>query len=479
MVNFVILSGGVGSRLWPKSREHHPKQFLKMIGDHTMLQYTILRIFKIIKSYSNHINNQHKIIIICNKLHIHIVQLQIDELQLPINVLIITEPKGRDSGPAVCISSLIDEEDEYTVIMPCDHILNDEEFIVSYKRAINYIDSSIVTFGIKPTHIETSYGYIKTNDQLCTEEFIEKPNYETASVFFNNSNFLWNAGIFAFKNKNMIKCFKKYASDILNQCILTLQFSTSNLNIIHLSEEHFMNCRSISFDYCIMEVFCKDDEITIGKITIPYNSHWNDLGLFISVFNECEKTEDNNVLCGDIVSLQTTNCYIEGAERLITTVGLNGLIIIDTTDALLICDKNKSQNIKQLVDVLKQNKREEVVHHKITYRPWGWYKNIEGKDDGSLGFKIKRIGVYPGRRLSLQSHNFRSEHWVIVKGQAKVTLQDNELYLEKDQNVYIPVKTLHRIENVGDELLEFIETQIGDYLEENDIIRYDDDYGRI
>ena len=479
MVNFVILCGGSGSRLWPKSREHQPKQFLKMTGEHTMLQETLLRVMKIIQSYPNTNNIQHKIIIICNKIHCHIAEIQIKELQLPIDVLIIDEPKGRDSAPAICIASLIDNDEQDTVIMPSDHIINDGAFVETYKTALSHILTSIVTFGIQPTHIETGYGYIKTNKHFITEEFIEKPNYEKASEFFYNVNFLWNAGIFAFKNKNMIKCFKTYAPDILQNCIITLEHSTSGVNAIHLSEEHFLQCRAISVDYCIMEPLCKDDTIDIGKITIPYSAHWNDLGSFVSVFNECKQNEDNNVLKGDVVSMLTTNCYIEGSDRLITTIGLNELIIVDTTDALLVCDKTKSQNIKQLVDLLKQNKREETQINKTVYRPWGWFKNIEGKDDGSQGFKVKRIAVYPGKRLSLQSHNFRSEHWVITKGKAKVTLGENEIFLEKDQNVYIPLKTLHRMENTEDELLEFIETQIGEYLGEDDIIRYDDDFGRI
>lgn len=477
MVNFVVLCGGSGSRLWPKSREHHPKQFLKMTSEYTMLQETLLRVWKIIQSYSDH-QHKHKIIIICNKLHSHIAEIQINELKLPIDVLIIDEPKGRDSAPAICIASLIDTEDQDTVIMPSDHIIDTDAFIETYKNAIPYFLNSIVTFGIQPTHIETGYGYIKTNNHFITEEFIEKPNYEKATEFFYDVHFLWNAGIFAFKNKNMIKCFETYAFDILFDCIKTLEKSTAGVNSIHLSEEYFSKCRSISVDYSIMEPLCKDRDIEVGKITIPYKARWNDLGSFISVFNESNKNEDNNVLKGDIVSMQTKNCYIEGADRLITTIGLNDLIIVDTADALLVCDKAKSQNIKQLVDVLKQNKREETTINKIVYRPWGWFKNIEGKDDGSQGFKVKRIGVYPGKRLSLQSHNFRSEHWVITKGKAKVTLGENEIFLEKDQNVYIPLKTLHRIENTEDELLEFIETQIGEYLGEDDIIRYDDDFGR-
>ena len=479
MVNFVVLCGGSGSRLWPKSREMLPKQFLKMTNEKTMLQNTLLRILTILQREEDSNINIHKIIIICNDNHSHIVEYQVQELQLSLNILVIAEPKGRDSAPAICIASLIDEEEQTTFIMPCDHILEDEQFVHSYSEAIPYLETSIVTFGIKPSHIETGYGYIKTNKKFITEEFIEKPNYENAKKFFEDPNFLWNAGIFAFKNKNMIKCFKKYCPDILEICISTLEHSNAQLNIIHLSENEFGSCRSISIDYSVMEPLCKDNEIDVQKITIPYNFHWNDLGSFSAVFDECVKNDDNNVFKGDILALQTKDCYIEGDERLITTINVNNLIIIDTADALLICNKNSSQNVKKIVDVLKQDKREHILYHKKVFRPWGWFKNIEGLDNGNDGFKVKRIAVYPGKRLSLQSHNFRSEHWVIVKGKAKVTLDNEELYLEQDQSVYIPLKSLHRIENIGEELLEFTETQIGNYLGEDDIIRYEDDFGRL
>jgi mannose-1-phosphate guanylyltransferase len=481
MVNFVVLCGGSGSRLWPKSRSKLPKQFLKMTNDHTMLQNTLLRILTILNKTENIKTDKdnNKIIIICNKDHSHIVELQVNEMKLPINVLIIDEPKGRDSAPAICIASIVDEEDQHTFIMPCDHLLEDEKFVQSYLESIPYLDTSIITFGIKPDRIETGYGYIKTNSAFKTERFIEKPNYENAKRFFEDPSFLWNAGIFAFKNKNMIKCFQKYCPDILENCILTLENSNAQLNIIHLSEDPFVNCRSISIDYSIMEPLCADNDIDVQKITIPYIFHWNDLGSFSSVFDECVKDSDNNVLKGDIEILQSKNCYIEGEDRLITAINVENLLIIDTSDALLVCNKESSQNVKQIVDTLKQNKRDEIVYHKKVFRPWGWFKNIEGLDNGKDGFKVKRIAVYPGKRLSLQSHNFRSEHWVIVKGKAKVTLDNNEFYLERDQNIYIPLKTLHRIENIGQELLEFTETQIGDYLGEDDIIRYEDDFGRL
>jgi mannose-1-phosphate guanylyltransferase/mannose-6-phosphate isomerase len=477
MLHFVILCGGSGSRLWPKSRNKLPKQLLSLTNEYTMLQNTILRINKYIKTFSDEtVNSKINIYIICNKEHSHIVLKQIEELKTNVEIFLVCEPKGRDSAPAICIASLLNDIDDYTIVLPCDHILDDDEFTRCCKESLKYLEKSIVTFGIKPTYPETGYGYIKIDENNKTVCFVEKPNSQKAKEYVDEGNYLWNGGIFAFKNANMITCFHKYASDILDNCFTTLYNAENTHNIIHLKEEYFDKCKSISVDYAIMELLCKDNEINIDKITIPYNSFWNDIGSFSSLHDYLNKDDNDNVIKGDITTVNTKNCYIESENSLVTTVDVENLVIVQTQDAVLVCNKDKTQNVKLLVDKLKEKKREEIIIHKKAFRPWGWYTNIEGNDYN--GFKVKRIAVYPGKRLSLQSHNQRSEHWVIVKGNAKVTLGDEELFLNKDQNVYIPIGTLHRIENVGDELLEFTETQIGDYLGEDDIIRYEDDFGR-
>lgn len=474
MINFVILCGGSGSRLWPKSREKLPKQLLSLINNNTMLQNTILRINNLIKKIKD-IKN--KLTIICNKDHSYIIELQIKELNLDINYQIISEPKGRDSAPAICISSLLGSENDYTIVLPCDHIFNDDEFSNCCIKSLSFIEDSIITFGIKPTSIETGYGYIQIDNNNNTIKFIEKPIYDLAKKYFEESTFLWNAGIFAFKNLNMLNCYKKYALDIYNDCIETIKNTNLIENNIILSEQNFITCRSISVDYAIMEKLCNDKENILKKCTILYNSTWNDIGSYYALYNELDKDENNNVLKGDTITIDTNNCYIDSEYCLTTTIGVKDLIIVNTDDVLLICDNKNTQKVKNIVENLKNKKREEVLFHKKVFRPWGWYKNIEGNNES--GFKIKRIAVYPGKRLSLQSHNYRSEHWVIVKGTAKVQVGQNILLLNKDENVYIPIKELHRIENIGNELLEFTETQIGDYLGEDDIIRYEDDFGRI
>ena len=481
MTNFVILCGGSGSRLWPKSREKLPKQLLKLTNKHTMFQNTVLRIINLVKTIEKNDDNKtvsdNNLIIICNKEHSHIIERQLNELKIEINYKIISEPKGRDSAPAICISALLGEYEDKTIIMPCDHVFNDDDFTNCYIQSLEYLDTSVVTFGIKPTRPETGYGYIKIDENSNTIEFVEKPILEVAQKYFEEGNYLWNAGIFVFKNKNILSCFEKYAKDIYDNCVQTLKNTDTNSCNIILSETPFIDCKAISIDYAVMEKLCNDSEINVNKKTILYNSTWNDIGSYMALYEELEKNDENNVIKGDVMTINTNNCYIDNEHSLTAVIGLKDLIIVNTDDALLVCDNTKSQDVKKIVESLKLQKREEVMLHKTVFRPWGYYKNVEGND--SNGFKIKRISVYPGKRLSLQSHNHRSEHWVIVKGIAKVHLNSDTIIRNKDESIYIPVKALHRIENIGDDLLEFTETQIGDYLGEDDIVRYEDDFGRI
>jgi mannose-1-phosphate guanylyltransferase len=477
MVNFVILCGGSGSRLWPKSREKLPKQLLPLTNNYTMLQNTVKRLEYLDSKLNTILNDTNKLIIICNKEHLHLVELQLNQLSLQMEYAIVSEPIGRDSAPAICISALLGEEEEYTLVLPSDHVLDEEEFSKCFIESLNYLDNSIITFGIQPTHPETGYGYIETNNLFETIKFIEKPNLESAKEYLEKGTYLWNAGIFVFKNVNMLECFSTYAPDILENCYQTIKSSKISKNIA-LSSMPFSECRAISVDYAIMEPLCNVLNSSVKTITIPYKSFWNDIGSYLALYQQLEKDENMNVLKGDnIFTLDTKNTYIETEKSMVATVGINDLIIVNTDDALLICNNEKTQDVKKIVEYLKKEKREEYILHKKVYRPWGYYINVEGKDND--GFKVKRIAVYPGKRLSLQSHNYRSEHWVIVKGKAKVQVGTEYKYLEKDNHVYIPMCELHRIENIGEELLEFTETQIGSYLGEDDIIRYEDDFGRI
>lgn len=366
-----------------------------------------------------------------------------------------------------------------TFVLPCDHVFDDDEFANCCLKSLEFLDTSIITFGVQPTRIETGYGYIKVDQEKNTEKFVEKPNLEKATEYFQEGGYLWNAGIFAFKNKNMQLCFKEYAPDIYDSCLGTISNTKMNEKTILLNPEYFENCRAISVDYAIMEFLCNHADKPVQAKTIEYKSTWNDIGSFSSLYDELKKDDNQNVIKGRVIARNTHNCYIESEleNHFIATIGVDNLIIVDTDDALLVCNKEHAQDVKAIVDQLKKSGRPEALYHKKVFRPWGWYKNIDGNDHS--GSKVKRIGVYPGKRLSLQSHNMRSEHWVITRGKAQVQLDDETLYMCKNEHVYIPVNTLHRIENIGDELLEFTETQIGDYLGEDDIVRYEDDYGRI
>jgi len=509
MLHFVILCGGSGSRLWPKSREKLPKQLLALTdAHHTMLQNTLFRIQKVFQRLDSETETK-EITILCNQEHGHIVELQVKELadafDSSIQINVVCEPKGRDSAPAICIAALLKDLSAYTFILPCDHVFNDEEFANCCAESLPYLEQdNIVTFGIQPTHAETGYGYIQTNAEKDTIQFVEKPDMERADQFFKSGTYLWNAGIFAFRNSAMVECFENYATDILDNCLETMSktdFTPLSLSlgqrVVTLSAQPFVNCRAISVDYAIMENLCKDPESQIGRKTLLYSEYWNDIGSFSALYDQClrslleisskisdaeskisdAETEEKNITKGDIFTLNSKNCYIESDKAFVAVVGMENTVIVNTPDALLICNKDRSQDVKKVTEFLKSQKREEAICHTKVFRPWGWYVNVEGNDYN--GFKVKRIAVYPGKRLSLQSHNQRSEHWVMVRGSAKVQVGHEFIYLEKDQHVYIPIQTLHRIENVGTELLEFTETQIGEYLGEDDIVRYEDDFGRV
>ena len=487
-MNFVILCGGSGSRLWPKSREKMPKQLLRLTNDFSMLQNTVLR------AINCDLENS-QIFIICNKEHYFIILEQINELKIAdLKIKIIAEPVGRNSAPALCISSLIGAPNDVSIIMPCDHVLDIEEFKNCIGKSMSFINKSIVTFGILPNKPETGYGYIKVkyNENLdakghLIEKFIEKPCLKDAIEYYESGQYYWNAGIFIFKNINMISTFEKYAPDILESCKKCLSSTDLSSGIITLSND-FLNVRAISIDYAIMEPLTKDAKkvnLIINAYTIPYNAHWSDIGSYSSLYDELIENpvnifqNKNNVLRNcDPFLYNVSNSYIDSEKAFVALIGVDNLVVVNTDDALLICNKDQTQDVKRVVEYLKTSETRELTEiHKKAYRPWGFYVNVFGGDND--GSKIKKITVYPGKKLSLQSHNYRSEHWVITRGVGRVQLGQDFHLMTVDSHIYIPQKELHRIENVGDELLEFTETQIGAYLGEDDIIRYQDDFGRV
>ena len=458
-LSVVIMSGGAGTRLWPLSRKLLPKQFLKLTDNHdTMFQISCLNANKL---------NPEEFVIVCNEKHKFLASQQLEEVNIH-NYKIICEPFGKNTAAAISVACSVINQENNIFVMTSDHVWDSEELCNSITKAKKINDNqNILVFGIKPTYPETGYGYIKyENNNLI--DFVEKPNLEKAKEYINE-NYLWNSGNFFFTNSYMINQLEKYAFDVINNVRLTLKNSNNQNKIISLNSEYFDKVPEISIDYAVME---KQEK----GIVIKYDGFWADIGSLLSLHNFKEKDNNNNTKEGDIYTIDTCNCFIKSEERLVTTLNIENLAIVDTKDVLLVADINRSQDVKLFVKQLEKEKREEIVCHLKVFRPWGWYKNIEGND--LSGFKVKRIGVYPGKKLSLQSHNHRSEHWVIVKGKAKVQVGKDFLILNENQHVYIPKETLHRMENIGEEELEFVETQIGSYLGEDDIIRYEDDFGR-
>ena len=456
------MCGGSGSRLWPKSRDLLPKQFLKLTDPNfTMFQLNCKNALALSPA---------KFTIVCNDNHQFLVEQQLKELGIE-NYVIISEPLGRDTSAAIASASIVSANDELLIVLTADHVWSDDKFIETIRKGLDRVDDkSIVFVGIQPTYAETGYGYILRDKKGNVVKFVEKPSAELAKHYLESGNYLWNSGIFMFLNSTIIREFEEHAVDIYNDVRSTIESSIETGKTLKLNSSVFCNVRSKSIDYSVME------NHRFGKV-VAYDGYWCDIGSFQSLYNHMAKNKEGNVVLGDVTALDTTNSYIESENRLVTTIGLDNLVIIDTRDALLIVDKNQSQKVKELVAEMKTKKRTELQCHAKVFRPWGWYINVDGGDNS--GSKVKRIGVYPGKRLSLQSHNKRSEHWVIVKGHARVQVGDDFLNLEPNQHVYIPKKTLHRMENTGDVVVEFIETQIGSYLGEDDIVRYEDDFGRV
>ncbi|MFC1798910.1 mannose-1-phosphate guanylyltransferase/mannose-6-phosphate isomerase [Thermodesulfobacteriota bacterium] len=472
MIVPVILAGGSGTRLWPLSREMHPKQLINLVDEKTMLQETILRL-----SGLENIGNP---IIICNDSHRFIVAEQLREIEITTESILL-EPTGRNTAPALAIAALklISQGlDPLLLILPADHIIKDAS---AFHDALNSgkpfaQEGSLVTFGIVPEMAETGYGYIRKGDQLSgpgsTEvfkiaEFVEKPDKNTAEEYFKSGLYCWNSGIFMFKASQVIGELKKYAPEIVKACERTLNSGKEDLDFFRLDAKSFEACPSNSIDYALME---KTDK----GVMVSLKAGWNDLGSWEALWKVGKKNQNGNVMQGDVLTHDVKNSYLRATHRMIAAVGLENHIVIETTDAVLISPLDRVQEVKQLVDQLRSDKRPEAFLHRKVYRPWGAYEGI----DISSRFHVKRITVNPGSILSLQKHFHRAEHWIVVKGIAIVTKGDDKFLLKEDESTYIPLGETHRLENPGKIDLELIEVQSGSYLGEDDIVRFEDVYGR-
>jgi len=466
MIVPIILSGGSGTRLWPLSRKLHPKQFIDLVNDTTLFQDTILRLPKDIANP----------LIICNEEHRFLAAEQLRQIDKESNGIIL-EPIGRNTAPAIALAALKfvnNGEDPLLLVLSADHLIqNIDAFHQSIKVAEKLAENNkLVTFGIVPDKAETGYGYIKadinnTTDYYKIQSFTEKPNEEDAKKYLDSGNYLWNSGMFMFKASIYLQELEKFEPEILASCKKSCQTEYKDKDFIRLNNDEFRQCPEQSIDYGVMEH-------TEGAMVVPLDANWSDIGSWDALWNAKNKDKNGNVSEGDVILDEVKNTYAYSSNRLVSVIGVSDLVIIDTQDALLVADKKYSQNIKNIVNQLKQDSRPEADNHRKVFRPWGYYDSI----DADNGFQVKRILVNPGAKLSLQKHEHRAEHWVVVKGVAKVTCGEKTFSLKENQSTYIPKGEVHRLENQEGIDLEIIEIQTGDYLGEDDIIRLEDDYQR-
>ena len=470
MIIPVILSGGSGTRLWPLSRALYPKQLLSLIGEKTMLQDTVLRLL------STH--DTGPVYCVCNESHRFLVAEQLHEINTDIGEIIL-EPSGRNTAPAAAIAAMLIAERHpgaTMLILPADHVIFDP---VAFGAAVAVGQvaaehGELVTFGIVPLQPETGYGYIRASVTSEGElaaypvlNFVEKPDKTTAELYLASGDYFWNSGIFLFKAEVYLQELEAHAPAIVAACREAVQKARKDLDFLRLDIEAFCASPSDSIDYAVMERTAK-------AALVPLNAGWNDVGAWSALWDVHARDEAGNVKKGDVLVQDVKNCYIHATSRLVTAVGLDSLIVVETADAVLVASRASVQDVKMLVEELKRKERDEAEVHRRVYRPWGSYETV----DFSERFKVKRITVKPGEALSLQKHHHRAEHWIVVKGTALVRVEEKEITLLEDQSTYIPVGALHRLENTGETPLELIEVQSGSYLGEDDIVRLEDRYGR-
>ena len=467
MIIPVILSGGSGTRLWPLSRKLHPKQFIELMGKTTLFQEAVLRLPESIENP----------LIICNEEHRFLAAEQLRKINKePKNIIL--EPVGRNTAPAIALAalkSIKESEDAILLVLSADHLIQDmDKFHQAIALATKQAEQNkLVTFGIAPNKIETGYGYIKANisknkNYYDIDEFVEKPDYKTAKKYVDSGGYFWNSGMFMFKASVYLSELEKYEPEILSACQKSCQTEFYDLDFIRLNEQEFLKCPSQSIDYAVMEK-------TKNASMVILDANWSDVGSWTALWDSQVKDNNDNLVVGDVILDKVSDTYVHStSNRLVSVIGLSNLIVVDTQDAVLVTNKEHAQDVKNIVEKIKKSGRLESDQHRKIFRPWGYYDSI----DRGEGFQVKRILVNPGQKLSLQKHNHRSEHWVVVKGKAQVTCGEKTFQLIENQSTYISLGKVHRLENIEDTPLEIIEIQTGSYLGEDDIIRIDDDYER-
>ncbi|MBY7894046.1 mannose-1-phosphate guanylyltransferase/mannose-6-phosphate isomerase [Vibrio fluvialis] len=461
----VIMAGGSGSRLWPLSRSLYPKQFISLTSESTMLQETIARLEGL----------EHKSpLLICNEEHRFIVAEQLRTNNFSHGGIIL-EPAGRNTAPAIALAALYavqNGDDPLLLVLAADHVIqNQSAFSQSVQNAIESAQQGmLVTFGIVPTAPETGYGYIKqgqSNSELTcrVEKFVEKPDLATAQNYLDSGDYLWNSGMFLFKASRYLKELKQHRPDILQACEQAMKGAHNDLDFIRLDKEAFVACPDDSVDYAVMEK-------TQDAIVVAMDAGWSDVGSFSALWEVSGKNDAGNVIVGDVITEQTADSYIYTQDKLVCTVGVDNLVIVETKDAVLVAHKDKVQDVKSVVNQLKASNRPECKQHREVYRPWGSHEEIAQGER----FLVKHLKVKPGEKTALQMHHHRAEHWVVVQGTAKVMNGEKSYFVTENESTYIPIGSAHRIENPGKIDLHLIEVRSGNYLQEDDIVRLEE-YG--
>jgi mannose-1-phosphate guanylyltransferase/mannose-6-phosphate isomerase len=469
MIVPVILAGGTGSRLWPLSRELYPKQLIALVNQNTMLQDTALRTAGIPGSGAP--------LVVCNEEHRFMVAEQMR--QTGVNpAVVLLEPFGRNTAPAVAIAALeaiTDGQNPILLILPADHAIAD---IAAFHRAVeaarSYAEAGkIVMFGVLPKGPEIGYGYIRADrrdpdaDVYPVAAFVEKPDRSTAVQYLESGDYFWNSGIFMFTAERYLAELEKFEPAMLTSCRAAHDGSVRDMDFSRLSKEAFETCPTNSVDYAVMEK-------TTDAMVVPIDAGWSDVGSWSALWEIGAQDESGNVLRGDVLVHESKGCFISAESRLVASVGVEDHIIVETDDAVLVARKDCVQDVKSIVSQLKSRNRQETVTHRKVYRPWGSYQCVDSEER----FQVKRISVTPGATLSLQMHHHRAEHWIVVKGTARITRGEEAVILSENQSAYIPLGVTHRLENPGVIPLELIEVQSGSYLGEDDIVRFEDVYGR-
>ena len=471
LIQPVILSGGSGTRLWPASRSMYPKQLLQLTGERTMLQETALRL-----AGKDGLTGES--IVVCNEAHRFLVAEQLREIGS--QAKIVLEPEGRNTAPAVAVAAILamtdrrkGEDAPILLVMPADHIVKD---VAAFSAAIEIGVASanhgiLVTFGVVPTYPHTGYGYIESDARSLVaapmSPFIEKPDQATAVSLLETNRFFWNSGIFLFRADSYLDELREYAPEIVVACQKSVDGAVMDTEFVRPDGDAFKACPAESIDYAVME---KTDKASM----VPLDAGWSDIGSWAALHGVSEQDKDGNAISGDVITHDCRDSYISSSSRLVTAVGLEELIVVEDKDCVLVAKKDKAQDVKFLVDELKKQNRDETKLHRQVFRPWGSYDSIDADD----GFQVKRLIVNPGAVLSLQKHAQRAEHWTVVRGKARITLDDREFDLSVNESTYIPIGAVHRIANPYDDPVHIIEVQCGDYLGEDDIVRLEDNYGR-